>query len=139
MKFISKSELETKEIGRKLGEKLKPGNVVCLFGELGAGKTTMVKGIASSLGINERDITSASFTIIAEYDSQIPFYHIDLYRVTSDRVSELGLQEYFTSEGISVIEWAERAESEIPSDSIDVRLSYLDEETREIEVTGIEL
>ena len=127
------------QIGRRLGEKLAPGDVVCLFGELGAGKTTMVKGIASSQGIAERDITSASFTIIAEYDTAVPFYHIDLYRATDDEIPDLGLHEYLESDGISVIEWAERAESEIPDKSINVRLNYSDENCREIEITGIEL
>ena len=68
-------------IGFRLGNLLRPHSVVCLYGELGAGKTTFVKGIAQALGISDRDITSASFTIIAEYDSEIPLYHIDLYRL----------------------------------------------------------
>jgi len=139
MKLLSKNEDETKDIGRKLGEKLKRGDVVCLYGELGSGKTTMVKGLASVFGIDERDITSASFTIITEYDEEVPFYHIDLYRVTSEDISELGLQEYFGGEGISVIEWAERAEGELPETSIKVSLNYTDDNIREIEITGIEL
>ena len=139
MKLLSKSEDETKDLGRKLGERLKRGDVVCLYGELGSGKTMMVKGIASAFGINERDITSASFTIIAEYDAGVPFYHIDLYRVTAGKVSELGLWEYLGGEGISVIEWAERAEGEIPDNSIKVSLNYAGDNMREIEITGIEL
>lgn len=139
MRLQSKSDSDTREIGRRLGEKLKPGDVVCLFGELGAGKTTMVKGIASALGINERDITSASFTIIAEYDTPVPFYHIDLYRVTSDELPDLGLYEYLGPHGISVIEWAERAEGEIPDNSIMVRLYHTDDDCREVEITGISL
>ncbi len=135
MKLQSKSEAETKDIGRKLGERLKRGDVVCLYGELGSGKTTMVKGIASALGINERDITSASFTIIVEYDANIPFYHIDLYRVAPEEVSGLGLEEYFGTDGISVIEWAEKAEGEIPEKSIRVSFSYTGENSREIEIS----
>jgi tRNA threonylcarbamoyladenosine biosynthesis protein TsaE len=132
MKFQSRNESETKDIGRTLGERLKCGDVVCLYGELGSGKTMMVKGIASALGIPEQDITSASFTIIAEYDTTIPFYHIDLYRVNSDEVPGLGLQEYLGTEGIAVIEWAERAEAEIPDRSIRVYLNYKGEDSREI-------
>jgi tRNA threonylcarbamoyladenosine biosynthesis protein TsaE len=139
MKFQSSSEAETKEIGRKIGKRLKRGDVVCLYGELGAGKTTMVKGIASSLGIKERDITSASFTIIAEYDPGIPFYHIDLYRLAPGEVAELGLREYLGSEGIYVIEWAERAEDEIPDNSVRVNFSYTNGNMREIDVKGIEV
>jgi tRNA threonylcarbamoyladenosine biosynthesis protein TsaE len=139
MKLQSKSDIETKDIGRKLGENLKRGDVVCLYGELGSGKTTMVKGIASAVGINERDVTSASFTIIAEYDATIPFYHIDLYRITTDEVSELGLQEYLGSDGISVIEWAERAGGEIPDNSIRVSFNYTGENSRDIEIKGIQI
>ncbi len=139
VKFHSRNEGETKEIGKRLGKKLKPGDVVCLYGELGAGKTTMVKGIASVIGINERDITSASFTIIAEYNGTVPFYHIDLYRVEPQDVDNIGLYEYLGRSGISVIEWAERAEKEIPDDSIRVRFHYTGEDSREIEIEGIEL
>ncbi len=135
----SKSDTDTREIGRRLGKKLHSGNVVCLYGELGSGKTTMVKGIASVFGIEERDITSPSFTIIAEYDADIPFNHIDLYRLSGSDVTDLGLHEYFAGEGISIIEWAERAEKEIPEDSIKVRIGYTGESTREIEIEGINI
>lgn len=143
MKLISNNEGETKEIGRKLGRTLKAGDIVCLYGELGSGKTTMVKGIASSVGIKERDITSASFTIIAEYKGRlaskgiVPFYHIDLYRVKPEEVHDLGLQEYLGKDGISVIEWAERAEAEVPAGSIKVQLRYTGDSSREIEIEGI--
>ncbi len=139
MKIQSSSDEETKDIGRRLGGKLGPGDVVCLYGELGAGKTTMVKGIASALGISERDITSASFTIIAEYNISVPFYHIDLYRLTHHEIPDLGLQEYLGSDGIAVIEWAERAEDEIPDQSIRITLNYTDDNEREIEILGVEL
>jgi tRNA threonylcarbamoyladenosine biosynthesis protein TsaE len=139
MKLQSNSDAETRKIGRRLGEKLKPGDVVCLYGDLGAGKTTMVKGIASALGIDERDITSASFTIIAEYHTSVPFYHIDLYRVAAGEESELGLQEYLGSQGIAVIEWAERAEGEMPDNIIRVDLRYVEDHSREIELQGIEI
>lgn len=139
MKLQSKSEEETIDIGYRLGKRLKRGDVVCLYGELGAGKTTMIKGIASAIGINERDITSASFTIIAEHDARIPFYHIDLYRVAFDEVAGLGLQEYIGKDGIAVIEWAERAGDEVPDNSINVRISYTGESSREVEIRGIEL
>jgi tRNA threonylcarbamoyladenosine biosynthesis protein TsaE len=139
MKLQSKSEAETKKIGRDLGEKLKAGDIVCLYGELGAGKTVMVKGIASALGINERDVTSASFTIIAEYDTDVPFYHIDLYRIRPGETEEIGLHEYLASDGIAVIEWAEKAEGEMPENRIMITLDYSGESSREIEIKGIEL
>lgn len=139
MKLQSNNESETINLGQRLGHKLRPGDIVCLYGELGAGKTTITKGIASSFGIKERDITSASFTIIAEYDGNIPFYHIDLYRIMNGEAPELGLHEYFRSDGVSVIEWAERAENEIPDNCIKVRMVHAGDDMREIELEGLEL
>ena len=135
----SNNESETIEIGKKLGKKLKKGDVVCLIGELGTGKTTMVKGIASVLGIEEREIASASFIIIAEYDRTIPFYHIDLYRLENEEIPEIGLHEYLGRDGISVIEWAEKASTEIPDGSIKVQFRYAGDKAREIEIQGIDL
>ncbi len=139
MKIQSKSEAETKAIGRKVGERLQRGDVVCLCGELGSGKTTMVKGIASVFGIDERDITSPSFTIIAEHNKTVPFYHIDLYRVGNGRVADLGLEEYLGRDGISVIEWAEKAEREGLDENIRITFNYAGSTEREIEIVGIEL
>jgi tRNA threonylcarbamoyladenosine biosynthesis protein TsaE len=139
MKFQSRNAEETIGLGRRLGEKLKPGDVVCLYGELGAGKTTITKGIASSFGIKEQDITSASFTIIAEHEASVPFYHIDLYRIAEGETSELGLHEYLGTDGISVIEWAEKAGNEIPDDCIKVRMKHAGDDLREIELEGPEL
>lgn len=136
MKLLSNSEAETKDIGRRLGQKLKRGDTVCLYGELGSGKTVMVKGIASAFGISERDITSASFTIVAEYNADVPFYHIDLYRLNDREAAELGLQDYIGGNSISVIEWAERAESELPSGHISVRFRHISENEREIIIEG---
>lgn len=134
MKLISRSPEETKEIGFRLGRTLKPGDVVCLYGEFGSGKTIMVKGIAESLGINERDITSASFVIIAEYPGRVPFYHIDLYRIEGENIGELGLREYLGGDGIAAIEWAEKAESEAPEGAIKINLKITGEKEREIEL-----
>ncbi len=139
MRLQTNGDAATRSIGRRLGERLKAGDVVCLHGDLGAGKTTMTKGIASALGIPERDITSASFTIIAEYDTPVPFYHIDLYRVTEDELHDLGLHEYLGLDGISVIEWPERGGSEIPDNVINVRITHAGEDNRIIEITGIAL
>lgn len=139
MKLLSNNETETKDIGRRLGEKLKRGDTVCLFGDLGTGKTTMVKGIASVFGIKERDITSASFTIIAEYDCPIPFYHIDLYRLNPGDTSGLGLEDYLGGDGVSVIEWADRAGNDVPENSFRVHLRHIENDRREIEIEGITL
>jgi tRNA threonylcarbamoyladenosine biosynthesis protein TsaE len=139
LKIITRSPGETEEIGLKIGNILKAqrGATVCLYGDLGAGKTTLIKGIASAFGIPERDIGSASFVIVAEYETTPPFYHIDLYRVELENdIDGLGIWEYIGSGGIAVVEWAERL-SELPEDAIKVRMNYVDENSREIIIEGI--
>jgi tRNA threonylcarbamoyladenosine biosynthesis protein TsaE len=141
VRLLSNGPRETFRYGVTLGGLLKRGNVICLFGELGSGKTTFVKGVASALSIPERDITSASFTIIAEYKgtmhhSPVPFYHIDLYRIEgADQLDSIGVEEYIGGDGISVIEWAERLGN--VEDSISVRFEILSEDQREITIEGI--
>lgn len=136
-KYISKGPDETKEIGFNLGRLLAPGDIVGLYGELGAGKTVMAKGIARAFGIAERDVVSASFTIVSEYPTDPPFIHIDLYRVDrQSELAELGLSEQVGDGRIAVIEWAEKADDEIPADTIKVRFRTVDNSTREIEIEG---
>jgi tRNA threonylcarbamoyladenosine biosynthesis protein TsaE len=138
VKFQSRSPEETKDIGFQLGSRLKPGDVVCLYGQLGAGKTIFVKGIARSLDIDETEVASASFIIIAEHDEgRIPLYHIDLYRIPKGETGELGLYEYFSGDGITVIEWAERLlDEEVPENAIFVTFHYSSEQTRKLEMKG---
>lgn len=152
LRIITKSPSETEDVGRKLGGLLRAltdtpergpcsgdpnGAIVCLYGDIGAGKTTLIKGIASAFGIPERDIGSASFVIVAEYETSPQFYHIDLYRVERENdIDALGIWEYIGSGGITVIEWAERL-SEIPENAIKVRINYIDENSRGIIIEGI--
>jgi tRNA threonylcarbamoyladenosine biosynthesis protein TsaE len=117
-------EAETLNIGRRLGLALKAGDVVCLHGGLGAGKTTLTKGIASALGIPEREITSASYTIIAEHYGRMPLYHVDLYRLDEGSMDDTGFDEYLCGHGVTVVEWAERAASAMPDDRIDVSMDF---------------
>lgn len=141
MRLLSKAPGETAAFGHKLGSLLKAGDTVCLYGDLGAGKTTFVKGIASALGIPEREITSASFTIVAEHrgkrrGAELPFYHIDLYRL-GDKAhpDSIGLEEYLGKRGVSVIEWAERLEND--GCSVSVVFGTITEDEREIIIKGI--
>lgn len=141
MRLLSKSPAETSAYGLKLSFLLKKGDTVSLFGDLGAGKTTFVKGLASGLGIPERDVTSASFTIIAEYRGTlqgvpVPFYHIDLYRIGhAAELDSIGLDGYIGKEGIAVVEWAERL-GDI-DEFISVKFFVLDGE-RELVIEGID-
>lgn len=137
-KHISKGPEETKNIGFRLGKRLKPGDVVGLYGELGSGKTTMVKGIAAAFGIDEREVMSASFTIISEYVTKPVFAHIDLYRIEdASELSGIGLWDQIGGDGISVIEWPEKAEKFLPGDMVRVMLKSINEQVREITIEGI--
>ncbi|MFA6055855.1 MAG: tRNA (adenosine(37)-N6)-threonylcarbamoyltransferase complex ATPase subunit type 1 TsaE, partial [Thermodesulfovibrionales bacterium] len=139
MKILSNSPDETKEIGFRLGRLLKAGDIVGLYGDLGAGKTTMVKGIAKAVGIDEKEIVSASFTIIAEYETDPPFIHIDLYRIEHGaELDDLGIRSITGGGSIAVIEWAEKARGELRKDIIKVGLQTRDEQTREISIEGLD-
>ncbi|MBI4689902.1 MAG: tRNA (adenosine(37)-N6)-threonylcarbamoyltransferase complex ATPase subunit type 1 TsaE [Nitrospirae bacterium] len=117
---------------------LKAGGVICLYGELGAGKTTFVKGIAEAAGIPANIVASASFVIVAEYNNEIPLYHIDLYRIEKDKdIDAAGIWDYIYSGGITVIEWAERL-GEVPEDFIKVKFAIIDDKTRDITIEGID-
>ncbi len=136
---VTKSREETEDLGNELGELLKAQGsaTVLLYGDLGAGKTTLIKGIASAFGISKRDIGSASFVIVAEYDTSPRFFHIDLYRLeTQEDIEELGVWEYLESGGIAVVEWAERL-FEIPEGAVIVKITYRDEDSREIVIEGL--
>ncbi len=134
------SQAETEALGRRLGGYLRERGgpaTVLLYGDLGAGKTTLIRGIASAFGISEREIGSASFVIVAEYETTPPFYHIDLYRIEREEdLDGLGVWEYIESDGVSVIEWSERL-PEVPADALRVSLNYGEGDRREIVLEGI--
>jgi tRNA threonylcarbamoyladenosine biosynthesis protein TsaE len=137
MKLISHSEKETQLIGRNLGKLLDKGDIVCLNGDLGTGKTVFVKGLAKAIGIDEY-ITSPTFTIVNEYDSEIPLYHFDVYRINSpDEMYEIGFEEYIDNKGIVVIEWADIISEIIPEENVHVLISKFDKnyDLREIEIS----
>lgn len=137
MRLLSNSPEETVEVGFRLGKLLRAGSTVCLYGSLGAGKTTFVKGIGRALGVPERDIMSASFTIVAEHETDPPFYHIDLYRIDSGAdLESTGVYDFIGGEGISVVEWAEKLDA--PEGCIRVSLNLLQNESREIIIEGID-
>ncbi len=137
--YDSRSADETIDIGYRLGRGLRPGDVVALYGDLGAGKTVLVKGIARAFGISERDVTSASFTMVTRYGSTPPLTHIDLYRIErAEELEEIGIAEEMGGDGVTVIEWAEKASGYLPEDCKSVRLTAKGEGTREIVVEGFD-
>ncbi|MBM6955394.1 tRNA (adenosine(37)-N6)-threonylcarbamoyltransferase complex ATPase subunit type 1 TsaE [Limosilactobacillus coleohominis] len=123
---------ETIALGERMAADLRPGDVVVLNGDLGAGKTTFTKGIAKGLGIKEI-IKSPTFTIIHEYqDGRIPLYHMDAYRLENGGAEDLGLDEYFDGDGVSVVEWAQFAEDELPDEFLAITFKRTDDESKRI-------
>ncbi|MCT4508847.1 MAG: tRNA (adenosine(37)-N6)-threonylcarbamoyltransferase complex ATPase subunit type 1 TsaE [Tepidibacter sp.] len=122
-----KNEQETSEIGYRLGQLLNKGDVVCLIGDLGAGKTTITKSIAKALEVDDY-ITSPTFTIVNEYDGRYSLYHFDVYRISSSEdMYEIGFEEYVYGEGICIIEWANLIEDILPDEYINIELNYKDD------------
>jgi len=122
-KFLSNHETETFRWGRKLSQFLRPGDVIGFFGDLGSGKTRTIQGICQGFGCGDQ-VSSPTFTIINEYKGSYPVYHFDLYRIDSEQeIYDLGYEEYFYNDGICLIEWAERVQSLLPPDHIEIHLS----------------
>lgn len=116
---------DTLAFGRFLGQAARPGDVICLDGDLGAGKTTLTQAIAAGLGVPAREyVTSPSFALFHQYQGRLPLYHMDFHRLTDGaEVADLGLDEYFTLSGLSVLEWCERAEGLVPACRLKLTLS----------------
>jgi len=134
----TQSTFETIRVGKDIGTRLLPGDVIALVGELGAGKTQFVKGLAAGVGIgNSTYVSSPSFTLIHEYPGETPFYHIDLFRLGSEKeAEELGLEVYFQGSGVTAIEWANKIPSLLPKEVLVVSIAYVDENIRTLEITG---
>ena len=129
--FLAENEDETKRLGQLLAEVLPPGTVVALSGILGAGKTRFVQAIAVALGAAPDRVVSPTFTLCHEYAGCYPLYHLDLYRIADeDEFQELGLEEYFESDGITFIEWADRFPQQLPPTCLEIQIELLDETGR---------
>ncbi|SHI39709.1 tRNA (adenosine(37)-N6)-threonylcarbamoyltransferase complex ATPase subunit type 1 TsaE [Lutispora thermophila] len=142
LKLFSKSVEDTYRIGERLGKLLFPGSIICLTGDLGAGKTAFTQGIGRGLGISEH-VVSPTYTIINEYTSgRIPLYHFDVYRLgSSDEMYELGCDEYFYGDGATILEWADNVDDVIPGDRLWITIRKTENpEEREIimEASGLE-
>ncbi len=131
---LTASPEETQKLAEQLGRLLQPGDVVALVGELGSGKTLFCQGLARGLKVpGTFYITSPTFAIINEYPGRIPFYHLDLYRVSSvAEFSELGLEEILYGQGVVAIEWAERLGENLPAEWLEVRLTFQGEMERNV-------
>ncbi len=137
--LLSKSPEDTREFGFRIGKVLKPGDIVALNGDLGAGKTTITKGIAKALGIEE-EITSPTYTIVSEYEAPLPLYHMDMYRIDGIEEFELlGVDELLFGQGVSLIEWSERIAEYLPEDGKSISITINSDGSRTIILEGIEV
>ena len=133
-KFTSHSEEETLELAQNFESEKFPNMVICLNGELGSGKTLFVKGIAQALGIDE-SITSPTFTIVKEYlNGEMPLYHFDVYRLDGN-TDGIGIEEYFSKNGIVIIEWADTIKDVLPQERLDIKIKIVDENKRILVIT----
>ena len=122
--IITKSPGETKKLGKEVSKLVKPGDLLAFYGELGAGKTCFIQGISKGLEVKDY-VTSPSFTIINEYQGKIPIYHFDLFRLNNiEEIFELGYEEYFYGEGLTVIEWAEKIEKLLPKNHLKIDIKF---------------
>ncbi|MGQ9628727.1 MAG: tRNA (adenosine(37)-N6)-threonylcarbamoyltransferase complex ATPase subunit type 1 TsaE [bacterium] len=130
MVIISRSPEETLSIGERIGQALAPGDILALEGDLGTGKTVLTKGIAKGLGVDSEDVvTSPTFTLINEYRGRggLPIYHFDIYRLDGPRdLVDLGYEEYFYGEGVTIIEWADKIAPLIPPSAFRIELSFVE-------------
>lgn len=138
IEILSPSTNKTIEVARLLGSKLRKGDILALSGELGSGKTCFTAGLARGLGVSESyQITSPTFTLINEYKAKCNLYHFDLYRLNGySEFEDLGYEEYFSGEGVVVIEWAEKIAEILPRSAFFIKFDYVDENSRKINIQG---
>lgn len=133
--YITESEAETMDLAERFAAGLNAGDVVCLQGDLGAGKTYFVKGIAREMGIDPDKVHSPTYTLINEYYGRLPLYHFDWYRIdTEGQALEIGAEEYFYGDGVSVIEWPEKIQGLIPEQAVWIKIELLNSSKRKFMV-----
>lgn len=137
-KIFSSSPEETISIGEKLARYFSPGDIVCLIGDLGSGKTTMVKGIAKGLKISQTRVNSPTFVLMNVYEGKMPLYHFDLYRLEHpSEILPVVSEEFLYGEGISIIEWADKMGEMMPEDYLKIQLEHGENDGRIITITPV--
>jgi tRNA threonylcarbamoyladenosine biosynthesis protein TsaE len=136
--ITSNNVSETIRIGKRIGTFLQPGDVVALVGNLGTGKTHLIKGLAAGVGVKKTAyVASPSFTLINEYPGRTPFYHLDLYRLeTEEEAQDAGVEEILQGGGVTAIEWADKIPSLLPRELLWLHLHAVGEHCRSVEITG---
>lgn len=134
MTLRTRSRDETIAFGQRLGALLRAGDVLALSGPLGSGKTTLTKGLAAGLGVEEpRWVTSPTFVLVHEYEGRVPVYHVDAYRLRGpDDAEALGADELFGGDGVAIIEWSDRIQAALPSERLDIVMTAIEETVREL-------
>ncbi|MDK2902380.1 MAG: tRNA threonylcarbamoyladenosine biosynthesis protein TsaE [Clostridiales bacterium] len=132
MRFITKCAKETFALGKRIGQLLHEGDIIALDGDIGSGKTQMIKGIARGMDITD-DITSPTYTIMNRYNGRLPLYHFDVYRLENpEQLYDIGYEEYFFDKGVAVIEWAERIRELLPARYMHIWILYGTDESQRI-------
>ena len=134
--ILTQGEDETSDAGERLARTLRPGDVVLLYGDLGAGKTAFVRGLARGLGADAEEVSSPTFTLIQEYAGRIPLHHVDLYRLEPREIPDLGLDDLLLGDGVVAIEWADRWPAR-PRASVEVAIEHRGGDTRAIRISRI--
>ncbi|MFH1854458.1 MAG: tRNA (adenosine(37)-N6)-threonylcarbamoyltransferase complex ATPase subunit type 1 TsaE [Candidatus Omnitrophota bacterium] len=139
IEMITYSAEETIKLGRDMAKGLYKGDIVALYGELGSGKTTFVKGIGMGLAVREaRHINSPTFVLIKEYKGRLPLYHMDLYRLGNLKdIEDIAAEEYIYGDGVAIIEWAEKLKTMLPEKIISVRFNIKGENKREVRIEDL--
>jgi len=133
-KVVCKSERETMELARGIGEQVRAGDIICLEGELGAGKTHFVKGFVTAFGIEPDVVSSPTFSIINEYKGELSVYHFDCYRLKNAKEAlEIGAEEYLYGDGVSIIEWPGRIEPILPENVKWIEITSINSTTRQFD------
>ncbi|MFD0960874.1 tRNA (adenosine(37)-N6)-threonylcarbamoyltransferase complex ATPase subunit type 1 TsaE [Paenibacillus chungangensis] len=134
--WIAQSQEDTTRLARKLADLVVPGTVIALDGDLGAGKTTWSQAFAAAIGVREV-VNSPTFTIIKEYEGEkLPFYHMDVYRLSQEEADELGLDEYFFGDGVTVVEWASLIDDLLPPRRLVISIQHAGDGSREFRIKG---
>ncbi len=137
LQFLAGNEDDTDYLGRAIAQLLQAGDVVTLNGELGAGKTRLVRGIVASLSDDDQLVNSPTFVLIQQYAAAMPIYHMDAYRLTDeDEFLSLGAEELLQGDGVCLIEWADRISGVLPSDHVRIDIVSIRENARQFQVSG---
>ena len=138
LSFLSKKTEDTVRIGKRLARALRKGDIVCLSGDLGTGKTTFTQGIAKGLGIREKFVNSPTFILMNEYDGRLPLFHFDLYRIDNAKeILSIGYEEFLYDNGVAVVEWAEKLGALIPKNYLKVKFTHKSDNERFIEFGAV--